>query len=187
MTDVAEKTNNHSSFIQSVNGSIASIALEKTGRAVAGALVTPAIWTLNYSVNGTKPDKADLGIYATGLAGGVAVPASIVVGLFKAVADDDIAIKLNLIRKKQDAKYRPFILPCYQYSSSPPAINAMTIASFGGTVWLDENGLWVYITDATGKLVSDFEPKNAIKFYQPKSPLQKLGAGKFRWHMITKR
>jgi len=41
MSNVAEKTNKHSSFIQSVNGSIASIALEKTGRAVAGALVTP--------------------------------------------------------------------------------------------------------------------------------------------------
>ncbi len=110
MTDVAEKTNTHSSFIQSVNGSIASIALEKTGRAVAGALVTPATWTLNYSVNGTKPDKADLGIYATGLAGGAAIPASIAVGIFKAVADDDIAIKLGLVRKKQDVKYRPFIL-----------------------------------------------------------------------------
>jgi len=128
-----------------------------------------------------------LGIYATGLAGGAAVPASIVVGIFKAVADDDIAIKLNQVRKTQDTKYRPFILPCSQYSSSPPAINAMTIASFGGTAWLDINGLWVYITDATGKLVSDFEPKKAIKYYQPSLPLQKLGAGKYRWHMITKR
>lgn len=34
--------------IQTTSGTIASIGLEQTGKKVAGALVTPAIWVVNY-------------------------------------------------------------------------------------------------------------------------------------------
>ena len=60
----------------------------------------------------------------------------------------------------------------------------MTIAGKGGTAWLHPNGLWVYLIDASGKLVVDFEPKTAVKIYQAKLPLEPLKTGGYRFSSI---
>jgi len=65
-----------------------------------------------------------------------------------------------------------------------PMINATTIASKGGTAWKHPVGLWVYITDIRGYLISDFNPKSAIEIYRPKQPLKRANTGKFYWEVI---
>jgi hypothetical protein len=185
MGDQSNLIQDHNSLMQTVSGGIAAIGLEKTGNAVAGTMVTPAVWALNYAVNGKTPDNVDVGLFGLGLAGGPFAVASISTGIIKAVIDDQIEVQLREVRLNEEAKYRPYIIPCSKYASSGPGINAMAIASRGGTAWQHPNGLWVYIVDASGKLVADFKPKKATKLYQPVWPLKGMGAGKFRWHMVT--
>lgn len=184
MDRTAKAIENHKNLIVTSNSTIASIGLTKTGQKIGGVLVTPAVWVLNYSTQGTTPDKVDAGLFAMGFFGSVASVAAIGTGVVKAVVDDDIDRKLGEVQASEDPKYRPFIKPCYRYGMMAPQINAMTIASKGGTAWKHTNGLWVYITDIRGFLVNDHSPKRALMTYRPKNPLKKASNGGFIWDVI---
>ena len=158
-------------------------AFSLAGHKVGGVFVTPALWAINYSEHGNKPDGIDAGLYATGFLGAFCSPAAIAVGTVKAIVDDDIDANLRQVQAGEDQLYRPFIKPCYKYSSSAPQINATVIASKGGTAWKHPNGLWVYITDKRGFLVNDFRPEKSIMTYGPKLPLEKGRNGRFLWEM----
>ena len=181
MDRTAKAIENHKNIILSTNSTIASIGLEKAGQKVAGVLVTPAVWVLNYSAQGSTPDKIDVGLYVTGFFGTLASAGTITTSLVKAVVDDDIDTKLREIQSGEEPKYRPFIKPCYRYGMSAPQINAMSIANKGGTAWKHPNGLWVYITDINGYLVNNFKPKKAVVVYRPNLPLKKNRTGGFSW------
>jgi hypothetical protein len=184
MEQVADKVARNKNIIQTVSGTVASIGLEHTGKRIAGALVTPATWTLNYASDRSNPSSIDVGIYLTGFA---SAPASIVTGLWKAAMDDDINQKLQLVKAKEPAEFAKYIAPCDNYAWAPPQTNAMTIASNGGTAWITSAGLWVFITDARGKLVTDYTPTNFIQMYQPKQPLRSNQQGRFEWGVIRKK
>jgi hypothetical protein len=154
------------------------MALEKTSAKALGNWVTPAVWALNYQVNGAKPDAVDWGLWGLSWSTIMALPATIV-GLFKATVDDKTNSEVRQVKLLEGPKYAPFILPCATYSYNPPAINAMEIASKGGTAWRHSNGVWVYIVDAKGRLVADYRPKNYAVVYQPKLPLSKGKNGKY--------
>lgn len=66
MDRTAKAIENQRNLILTTNGIIASIGLTKVGQKVGGVLVTPAIWVLNYSMQGATPDKVDVGLYAMG-------------------------------------------------------------------------------------------------------------------------
>lgn len=166
--------------IQTASGTIASMGLDKLGKGAAGVAVTPAVWVLNYGVDGSKPSSVDAGIYASGF---LSAGAATVVGLFKSVVDDDMARKLERAKQHELPKYRPFIKNCYGFSHAPALINAQHIASQGGTAWQSASGLWVYITDAKGKMIADYKPRSAVVTYQPKFPFQRRG-NKFIWGAI---
>lgn len=182
MADITTKIEQHKNLIQSVNGSVASIGLEKVGQKVAGTLVTPAVWVLNYSVQGSTPDLMDGVIYATSF---ISAPASITVGLIKSSVDDDIDNKLREVQKAE-GKYAAFIKPCYRYGVSAPQINAASIAKSGGTAWRHPNGLWVYILDGRGHFVTNFQPRVYVEMYQPSTPLTQHSGG-FKWRVIRKK
>ncbi len=184
MEKVANNIEKHQNLISSISQPLAVIGLEKTGQVMAGKLLTPAVWALNYSVNGKSPDKIDVGLYGFGLMGGPAVPASIATGVVKAMVDDDMEHRLKAIRASESPEYSPFIAPCYHFNTSPPQINAMTIASIGGTAWQHPNGLWVYIIDRNKRHVPNFQPRRSVQVYQPVWPLKPLGSGRFRYTII---
>lgn len=184
MTEPVSTIQNHKNTIQTISGTIASIGLEQTGKKIAGALITPATWAVNYAAEGSKPGAIDVGIWATGF---LSAPAAIVTGLTKAVVDDDTQRRLQNVRSKESSKYSQFILPCSNYSHSSPQIAAMNIASRGGTAWISNAGLWVYISDANGNLVADYQPTDFLKIYRPKKPYQTGINGGFNWETITKK
>jgi hypothetical protein len=184
MGSIGQTVQDNRSLLQTTGGTVASIALEKSGEKLAGSLVTPAIWVYNYATQDAVPDNADIGIYLTGLAGGAAAPAAIATSVLKAIVDDDTARKVERVREGEPPQYRPFIKPCSMYAMNAPAINAQTIASKGGTAWLHPNGVWVYITDARGFLVNDYKPKISVTVYQPKSPLTLKNNGLYIWHIV---
>lgn len=169
--------------IQTTSGTIASIGLEQTGKKVAGALVTPAIWAVNYGGDGSKPGAVDIGIW---LAGFLSAPASIVTGLLKAAVDDDINRKLALVQSKEPSRSASFIKACSNFGAASPSINAMTIANKGGTAWITSVGLWVYITDARDHLVADYQPKEFVTLYRPKKPYRAKSSGGFDWEVLRK-
>lgn len=181
MGKIANTIDENKNLISSVSQPLAVIGLEKVGQKIAGKLLTPAVWAMNYAANGVTPDKVDVGLAGFGLMGGAAGPAAVVTGIVKAVVDDDRDAKLKVVRLDEDPKFRVFIQPCYHFSASPPRISAMTIASLGGTAWQHPNGLWVYIRDAQGRLVPNFKPNRSTQTYRPVWPLQSMGAGKFRY------
>ncbi len=178
MSKVLEHVENNKNLVSAISQPVAVIGLETTGKKIAGRLVTPAVWVLNYAANKKAPDTIDVGLYGMGLLSNIAGVASIATGVVKAVVEDDMANKLRIIRAAEGTS---FIRPTYHFSSAPAAINAMTIASLGGTAWKHPNGLWVYITDAKGYMVANYKPKKYVKLYRPIWPLQPLGAGKFRF------
>ncbi|MCX2783672.1 hypothetical protein OQJ46_11815 [Microbulbifer thermotolerans] len=181
--DTVSAARNHKNTIQTLSGTIASIGLEQSGKKVAGSLITPATWALNYAAEGSKPGAVDIGLWATGF---VSAPAAITTSVIKAVMDDDTQRKLSHVRSKEPAKYAKFIHPCSNYGSSAPEIVAMSIANKGGTAWISNIGLWVYITDARGNLVADYQPLDFLKIYRPKKPYQAGLSGGFNWEVITK-
>lgn len=181
ITDVIQ---DNKSAIVSTNSTIASMGLESMGKSAAGKLVSPAVWALDWAANDQAPDAVDIGLYGMGLIGGVVGIAAAGTGIVKALVDDDTNRKLETIRAAEPGKFRAFIHPCVDYGFSGQGINAMTIASEGGTAWEHPNGLWAYIVDATGKLVCDYRPAVAERIYQPLLPLRPTGGGKFRWHSI---
>jgi hypothetical protein len=173
----------HKSIIQTTGGTIASIGLEQSGKKVAGALVTPATWVANYAADGSKPGAVDIGIWMSGF---LSAPAAIVTSFVKAAVDDDIGRKLALVQAKEPAKSAPFIKACYNFGMASPAINAMTIANSGGTAWITSIGLWVYITDAKGRLVADYQPQEFVTIYRPKKPYRATSTGGFAWEVIRR-
>ena len=181
MDKIAKAVEDHKNMIQTNSSTIASIGLTKAGHKVGGVLVTPAVWVLNYSTQGSTPDKVDVGLYATGFFGATASVAAIGVGIVKAAVDDDMDTRLREIQVGEDPKYRKFIKPCYRYGSMAPQINATNIAAKGGTAWKHPNGLWVYITDLRGHLVSDFKPNNFVIVYRPNIPLKQDRNHRFLW------
>lgn len=134
-----------------------------------------------FTVNGKTPDKVDVGLFGLGLFGGAAGPASVVTGVVKAVVDDDMDRRLKAVRLDEKQEARAYIKPCYHFSSSPPQISAMKIASMGGTAWQHPNGLWVYVTDANNYHIPNYKPARAARVYRPVWPLQSMGNGKFRY------
>jgi hypothetical protein len=184
MDKTVQAIENHKNIIQSTSSTIASMGLSKVGQKTGGALVTPAVWVLNYADKGSIPDKLDAGLYGMGFLGSIASVAAISVGTVKAIVDDDIDTRLRDVQNTEDPKYQAFIQPCYRYAMNPPQINATTIASKGGTAWQHANGLWVYIMDAKGRLVHDFKPKKYIQIYRPKMPLTKSRSGNFLWESV---
>lgn len=184
MGDVATAVNGNKNVIQTVGGTVASIGLEQSGKKVAGALVTPATWALNYAAEGSKPGVIDVGIWLSGF---FSAPASIATGVIKAFVDDDINQKLALVQSKEPAQYSKFIKACYNYGMAGPAINAMNIANQGGTAWITSVGLWVYITDANGHLVADYKPAEFHTLYQPKKPYKARPSGGFDWKVTYKK
>lgn len=183
MSTITGVINENKNIIQSTSGTIASIGLEQTGKRVAGILITPATWALNNAVNGSTPNGVDIGIWLSGFFSG---PASIATGTIKSLVDDDIDRKLQQVRSKEPVKYARFIQACYNYGASSTSINAMTIANKGGTAWITSVGLWVYITDAEGKLVADYEPREYVTQYRPRKPYKRKSSGGFDWEVIRK-
>lgn len=181
MGNIADKIENNKNLISNLSQPLAVIGLEKSGLTMAGKLLAPAVWAVNYTVNYKTPDKVDVSIYSTGLFGGAVGPAAIVTSIVKAVVDDDMNQRLKVVRNSEKPEYRKGILPAYHFSSSPPGINAQKIASMGGTAWQHPNGLWVYIKDKNGLLVPNFKPAKASTVYKPVWPLQSMGGGKFRF------
>ncbi|GAA3943751.1 hypothetical protein [Litoribacillus peritrichatus] len=175
---MSKKIRNNVNIIQNTSGIIAAIGLDKVGRGTLGNLITPATWLLNYKVQGNTPSAVDVGIYASGFLSAFAGAA---VSTLKAYMDDDINKKVYAISQQQEPKFQPFILPVQNYGVNPPFIEAITIASHGGTTWQGKNGQWVYIVDAKGNLVLDFNPLDAVKVYRPDFPLVKSSDGKFNY------
>lgn len=184
MADTASTIQNHKNTIQTISGTIASIGLEQTGKKVAGALITPATWAVNYAAEGSRPGAVDIGIWATGF---LSAPAAIATGLTKSIVDDDTQRKLEKVKSKEPSKYSQFIRPCSNYGFSSPGIIAMTIATRGGTAWISNIGLWVYITDANENLVADYQPVDFLKIYHPTKPYQTGTKGGFNWETVTKK
>lgn len=181
MGTVADKIERNQNLISSINQPLAVIGLNKIGQQVAGKVLTPVVWSLNYAVNGVTPDKVDVSLFGVGLLGGAAAPASIATGIVKAVVDDDINHRLKVAHNSEKIEMRSHIRPCYHFGVAPPQINAMKIASMGGTAWQHPNGLWLYITDARNHHIPNFKPKSAVQIYQPVWPLQSKGDGKFKF------
>ncbi|GAB1260589.1 hypothetical protein [Aurantivibrio plasticivorans] len=178
MDNIAASVEAHKNKIQTGSGTVASIGLEMTGKTVAGALITPATWALNYASDGSKPGAVDALIYGSGF---LSTPAAIATGVLKAAVDDDLNAKLSEVKRTDNQKFRSFFKACSHFAGNSPQINAMNIASKGGTAWKHPNGLWVYITDAKGQLVSDFQPRLFTEMYQPDQPLKVGANGGFKW------
>jgi len=184
MSGAVDTYQNNKNVIQTSVGTVASITLEQTGRKVAGALITPATWALNHATDGSTPSAVDVGIWGAGF---FAAPAAIATGIIKAFVDDDINRKLAQIQSKEPQQYAKFIKACYNYEMAPPSVNAMTIASRGGTAWVTSVGLWVYITDARNNLVADYQPQEYTSIYRPRKPYRERTGGRFDWEMIIKK
>lgn len=176
-----EAAENHQNIIQSSMGTIASMSLTKAGSKMGGALITPAVWAYSYATTNNAPSGVDASLYAAGFVGTIAAPATIIAGSIKAIVEDSLDEKLRHARVSENEKYRPFIKTCYRYASSSALINAQTIAGNGGTAWMHPNGIWLYISDKRGFLVSDYQPTLSITTYGPKLPLEKARNGRFVW------
>ena len=181
MDNIVDSVEKHQNLVSSINQPLAVIGLDKIGQKMAGKLLTPAVWALNYTVNDKLPDKVDAGLFGAGLLGGATGPAAIVTGVVKAVIDDDLEQRLKAVRKDEKPEHSKSIKAAYHFGSAPAGINAQTIASLGGTAWQHPNGLWVYITVGKDLLVANYKPQRATRVYRPVWPLQSMGGGKFRF------
>lgn len=162
-------------------GRVAARTATIAGRA-GGIAVQPAVWV----ATGATPDALDMALYAVGSAA-TAVGAAVVgvaagaVGVAREVFEGEIDRKLAVARLTEPKPHRRFIDATSRYSGgSGPETNAARIAQRGGTAWQHRNGLWVYIVDATGRLVCDYEPADCLLIKYPRIPLQRQGTG-FRW------
>jgi len=169
--------NTHSSVKKNAGTTLVSMSLTKAGTKL-GPLVSPAVWIHDYAKHGKQPDIGDYSIYLGGFISG---PAAIVTGFFKSAVEDEIEAKLNHVKSIEPKLYRNEIKACYGYSNSPPSISAMTIAGTGTTVWHHPIGIWVYVTDANGSPVVDYQPVNPSVVYRPKTPLKKTNFGGYYW------
>ncbi len=180
---IEKQIKDNTNLIQTINSTIASISLDQLGKKVAGKLVTPAVWLVNHTTKIGSPSSVDVGIYLSGFVSG---GASTAVSLVKAVVDDRINQKLDLVKAKEPEKYAPHNKACYYYGLAAPQINAMRIASEGGTAWISDKGLWVYITDACNNLVRDYTPSDYVRMFRPKKPLKEDNQGLVDFEVIRK-
>lgn len=66
MEGVAAIARSNKNIIQNTSGIIASVGLNAIGKKVAGNIVTPATWAVNYTSGGSTPGKEDLMLYSAG-------------------------------------------------------------------------------------------------------------------------
>ena len=153
---------------------------------LAGALVQPAVWVLS----GRAPQPGDVELWGLGtvvyLAGGaIGSAASIVTGVVKAMVEDHEDSIIAQAVANEPAMYRPFIRSVRNYGISGRGIVAMQVANHGGVTWRVGPATWVFITDATGKLVCDYRPAYAMEIYAPTLPLRitgrQYGEITYRW------
>jgi hypothetical protein len=178
----------HKQTTLAVGGELASVGAEKavagTAGKVLGKVVQPAIWIIDNAATGSTPDAVDVGLYGLSFAAPLIAGAALVTGVVKAIVDDDTERRVKQAAASEPESHRPYIKSTLKYGWSGQTINAQVIASEGGTAWLGPSGVWVYITDAKGRLVCDYKPNVAKQIYQPVLPLSPTGNGKFRWHSI---
>lgn len=167
-----------------------SLGAQAAGRVggVAGLIVQPAVWV----VTGTTPDALDGAIYTAGAIGtaiGVAALgiAAAAVDFVRGGVNDEIARRLENVRRSEPRRYRPFILPASRYSAfGPGGSEPGAIGGDGGTAWKHPSGMWVYITDARGRLICDYEPRMATEIIRPIQPLSTRN-GAVRWERTRPR
>ena len=141
-----------------------------------GALVQPAVWI----ISGKAPQPGDIALWGMGsvasmVGGAIGSGAAIVTGVVKALVEDhEDGISATAIAN-EPARYRPFIRSVRNYGMSGRGIVAMDIANHGGVTWRVGPATWVFITDATGKLVCDYRPAYAMEIYAPTLPLRIVG------------
>ncbi len=155
-----------------------SRGLEAAGRralgTAAGAVVEPAVWVLS----GRAPHSGDVALWGMGTvlsaaAGAVGSVASAATGLIKAAVEDHEDRLIERARQHEPERYRPFITSVRHYGGwAGRTIEAQAIASRGGTAWRVAPSVWVYITDALGRLVCDYEPAFAFEICTPAMPLR---------------
>lgn len=156
-----------------------------TGRTVAGVLLEPIVWWLDYEVNEEEPSATDYMTYALG---NIQTPhtkvAAFVVSVLNSVSDDQKNFLLKAVRAEYPAEQRKGIKACLDFCGlTGPSITAQQIAFRGGTAWLHPNGLWVYAEDKKKKLIPRFKPLTSKKIYQAWWPLRPKGGG-FEWREI---
>jgi hypothetical protein len=189
MNGITDYINNSSNSGREVVQTIASITLEKGIEAaakaagmprlgkvagtVAGALVQPAVWL----ISGKAPKPSDIATCGTGVwaglaFGGLGGAASAGAGVVKFLVDDRVDARIRKAVAKEPERYRPFITSVEGHGWAGTRTLAMNIASDGGTAWRIEGNTWVYIKDARGRLVCDYEPASALEVYGPDLPLR---------------
>jgi len=157
----------------------------KAGAFTFGSLVVdPAIWLYN----GSGPGAADVAIWLFGAAATltkstIGSPAGIAANIAKAAIDNINNKKLQEAMRGEPFEKAPYMDLCtnYPFWSNGAMIDAMAIAEAGGVAWQHTNGYWVYMKDASGRLVCDYEPKIYTKVFCPVLPLEPNGKGGFRW------
>jgi hypothetical protein len=150
--------------------------LGKVVGGVAGAVVQPAVWYL--SGKGPQPGDIELwglGILASAVGGAIGSGAGIATGLVKAWVEDEEDAEIKKAVAWEPEKYRPFITSVRDYGRSGRGILAMTIANHGGVAWRVGRSTWVYIRDAKGRMVCDYQPAYALQIYAPVLPLRIVG------------
>lgn len=195
ITDVFEANSKLATGISSVVASetLANLAKSaakagkpfKAGALTFGSLVVdPALWL--YSGDG--PGAADVAIWLFGAAAtlsgkAAAAPAGIAANIAKAAIDNANDKKLQEAMRSEPFEKAPYMDLCsnYPFWSNGAMIDAMTIANAGGVAWQHTNGYWVYMKDASGRLVCDYEPKVFTKVLCPVLPLEPDGKGGFKW------
>jgi len=179
----------YSNSVQNAGSEVAALVVERaiggTRGTVASLLVQPAIWAATRTV----PDAADTFIYAAGALGTIAqrtllsVP-GMITGAWKGYLDDRTQQLVDEAKQDEPATYRRGIAPLgdYNFWASNNHNQAMTIASAGGVVWKHPNGALMFIRDARGLLVCDYEPAKWREIYRPVLPLQDAPTGRgVRW------
>jgi hypothetical protein len=173
---------------------------------VGGLAVEPVVWTVRSITDPEYEVKATDGLQWAGgaLLGGLVVTgplgvlASLTSGLVSSHVADETNRLLAEVRAGEPSLKAPFIKACYDYDEwTGSFINAMTIASRGGTVWQHKNGLWVFISipvvevvDKKQKVmlkpVPDYSPnpKTTLRIFRPIAPLQATASGRVRWTEI---
>lgn len=191
VTDFINNSSNTGKEIaQTVVSEALSKGLERAGRAAlgttAGAFVQPAVWL----IGGKMPQPGDIPLWGFGTAAGIlggtiGSAAGIVTGVVKALVEDHEDGIIAEAVKREPEKYRPFITSVRNYGTSGRGIVAMTIANHGGTAWRVGPATWVYIKDAGGRLVCDYQPAYAMTIRSPIMPLRVVGRDgdglKYQW------
>ena len=180
MKEHANKTEEAASFLAAE--SVEHVVGGTAGR-VGGMAIQPVLWAVK---GGDGPDGLDVGLWVAGAVPMLKYPA-LATSVIRAAVKDVTEQLLAEVRAAEPAHKRRHIKAAADYSGLVGAyINSMTIASKGGTAWLHKNGLWVYITDSKGRLVSDYQPSrvNTLRILQPILPLQAVSSGSFRWHQL---